>query len=842
MLRFTGLISRLAGLTNPSLTNRSPLNRSPLNRCLLVTAVMAVVVGTPALSYAAGTGPAQHGSGQPGAASVPGTASGSGTTIYVSPSGSDTYSGMSPEQAVQTLQRAQQIVRSLDRDMHANITVELAAGTYRLSQPLAFDARDSGTNGYLVTWTAVPGAHPVLSGAERVTGWRQSDPASNVWVAKVPAGTVATQVYVDGQAAPVDQQSPQSLHLDLSSSSVTSGFQISGSTASYFAGLVAHMSAAQLREVRFVWNPAVPTDWEESECPVDSVTAPAVLMAQPCWNNLTNKEATRYGGNSSNVTPYNLNLNTAPSAIENTYVPSTGANPPAPGQWYLDQPAGELYYVPPAGQDMPALNVEVPRTESLLAVAGTLGRPVTGLTFRDLTFEGTTWNQPATDVGFAQVQANLDVTQPDVTVGGVVQPATQGECAFATPVAGSCPWGAFGEPAASVVLSAARGVTFTGDTFDDLGGIGLKIEYGSDDDLVQGDTFTQIAGSAVWLGCSGDPNPGAADDPAATVIADCSSNPAASAADNIGAGGVNEIMTGNTIDNNLIYHDGYGYIGAAGVTLMFTRHTTVSHNEIFDLPYDGVTSGAWEGHADVPRGGEPVTTYYNTTTNIDADNAITDNVFHQVMQTYGDGGAIYSEGHQGPTRYNANGSVNYQASFGTGMTIRGNVGDNDSSNYQYFYAPDVGSQWITVTGNVEWNAPNLGNAYSMSSHWPDSPSAVYTWTSGNWFANPDDTPNSPGLGVNTVIPDTPGPADLPLDVISDAGLAGSYRALEAAVAPSVYYTGISGTTELIAGEGLTDNTVVRIGGVRVRLRFLSAGFALATIPPGADGTTVTVSS
>lgn len=60
--------------------------------------------------------------------------------------------------------------------------------------------------------------------------------------------------------------------------------------------------------------------------------------------------------------------------------------------------------------------------------------------------------------------------------------------------------------------------------------------------------------------------------------------------------------------------------------------------------------------------------------------------------------------------------------------------------------------------------------------------------------------------------------------------------------PSVYYTEVSGSTELIAGEGLTSRTVVLIGGVRVRLRFLSAGLAVATIPQGATGTKVTVAS
>jgi hypothetical protein len=798
----------------------------------LLTGVVALVVGTAAFSYAATTATGRPGSG----ASAP------GTTIYVSASGNDARSGTSMGQAVRTVQRAQQIVRSLNRDMHGNITVELASATYRLTQPLDFGAQDSGTNGYTVVWTAAPGAHPVLSGAAQVTGWHKAATGGGVWEAKVPAGTVATQLYVDGTTAPIDEQTPKSLQLELPSSNATSGFAVSGSTASFFAGLAAQMTPAQLREVRFVWNPAVPTDWEESECPVASVTATAVVMAQPCWNDLTNKEATVYGGNSSNVTPYNLNLNTAPTEIQDTYVPSTGANPPAAGEWYLDQSANELYYVPAAGQDISKLDIELPRTQSLLTVAGTLNKPVSHLSFSGLAFEGTTWAQPATDAGFAQVQANLDVTQSEVTTDGVTQPATQGECDFATPVAGSCPWGAFSEPAASVVLSAARQVTFSGDTFADLGAIGLKVEYGSDDNLVQGNTFTQVAGSAIWLGCSGDPNPGAADDPAATVIADCSANSAASAKDAIGAGGVNEIMTGNTVDNNLIYRDGYGYIGAAGITMMFTRHTTIANNEMFDLPYDAITSGAWQGHVDVPQNGEPVTEYYNTTSNINEYNAITDNVFNRVMQVYGDGGAIYTEGHQGPTRYNADGSINEQASLASGLTISGNVGDNDSANYQYFCAPDVGSQWITVSGNVEWNAPASGDAYSMSSHWPDSPTAVYTESTGNWFANPDDTPSSPGIGVNTTIPNTPGVSDLPLKVIGDAGLSGSYRALESTVAPSVYYTEVSGTTELIAGEGLTSRTVVLIGGVRVQLRFLSAGFAVANIPQGANGTGVTVVS
>jgi len=370
-------------------------------------------------------------------------------------------------------------------------------------------------------------------------------------------------------------------------------------------------------------------------------------------------------------------------------------------------------------------------------------------------------------------------------------------------------------------LTAARDVSFTGDTFTDLGGAGLGIKYGSDDNLIQGDTFTQIASSAIWLGCSGDPDPAnPKTDPASAVIADCGG----SEHDHIGA---NEIMTGNTVDDNVIYDDAAGYPGAAGITLMFTQHTTVSHNDIFDMPYDGVTSGAWEGHPDTDLANQ------NITTNINSNNTISDNIFHNNMQSYGDGGDIYTEGHQGITVYQPDGSIDTEKSYANGTLITGNVTDTDTQYYSYAVAPDAGSQWLTVTGNVEWNSD-----YSMSSHWPDA-ADPYTRSDRNWYADPDDTPTSPGSYDNITIPEDPGPADLPLSVVANAGVQGRFQALEAAVTPSIYYHGVSAATEqvLVAGTGFTRATQVYIGGVAApHVQYLSSGFLVADVPPGVTDT------
>src|SRR5438876_262779 len=80
------------------------------------------------------------------------------------------------------------LVPSVNQNMTGDVRVQFAGGTYRLAAPLALDARDSGTNGHNVVWTAASGARPVLSGAVRVTGWTQVDPGRNVWSAPVPAG------------------------------------------------------------------------------------------------------------------------------------------------------------------------------------------------------------------------------------------------------------------------------------------------------------------------------------------------------------------------------------------------------------------------------------------------------------------------------------------------------------------------------------------------------------------------------------------------------------------------------------------------------------------------------
>ncbi|MBI5835022.1 MAG: right-handed parallel beta-helix repeat-containing protein [Armatimonadetes bacterium] len=91
----------------------------------------------------------------------------------VSPGGRDTNPGTAAAPFA-TLTRARDAVRAriLGGKLPAGgLTVELRAGNYELAEPLALDARDSGSEGRPVVWRSAPGAKVRVIGGRLVGGW-----------------------------------------------------------------------------------------------------------------------------------------------------------------------------------------------------------------------------------------------------------------------------------------------------------------------------------------------------------------------------------------------------------------------------------------------------------------------------------------------------------------------------------------------------------------------------------------------------------------------------------------------------------------------------------------------
>ncbi|MBI1335972.1 MAG: hypothetical protein GC164_03310 [Phycisphaera sp.] len=89
--------------------------------------------------------------------------------LYVSPTGRDTQAGTEAE-PLATLAGARDRVRTLDKDRP--ITVIFAAGTYRFSEPVEFEAQDSGTTRSHITYRADDHAIVRFTGGVNVTAWK----------------------------------------------------------------------------------------------------------------------------------------------------------------------------------------------------------------------------------------------------------------------------------------------------------------------------------------------------------------------------------------------------------------------------------------------------------------------------------------------------------------------------------------------------------------------------------------------------------------------------------------------------------------------------------------------
>jgi hypothetical protein len=516
------------------------------------------------------------------AAAAPAAAAPPPLTIYAAPHG---FGSVCAWLLPCSLPEAQAKVRTLDQHMQRDIKVELYDGAYRLTAPLQLDARDSGTNGHTVQWTAAPGAKPVFSGGTQLTGWKLSDPGKGIWSAPAPAGLQTRQLYVDGLRAQ-RAGGPLPVHLKATATGYTAdsdamaAWRNPGDLEFVYTGGAGYWSLKTGGEGA----------WTEPRCPVAGISGATITMAQPCWDNST-KRISRTDGSGRDynlVHTGNLGNGATPAYVDNAYELLD-----QPGEWYLDRSADRVYYLPRAGENLRRADVEVPVLQQLVTGQGTHD-----VSFAGIRFSYATWLTPSTGEGFSEVQANYTMTGPH----GYDQ---QGLCQFVD--GGTCPFGNWTKEPGNVSFDHASDIQFLDDAFTHLGAAGLDLGDGSQNDVVRGSVFTDISGNGLEIGGVDVAEPATQTDHTSGV----------------------QVLDNHLYDLPVEYH------GGVAIDVGYAEHTLISHNQIDHTAYTAISLG-W--------GGWPDKIAVAATANYSNNNTVSDNVITGAMQMLADGGAIYTQG------------------------------------------------------------------------------------------------------------------------------------------------------------------------------------------------------
>ena len=578
---------------------------------------------------------------------------GNATDIYVSPKGSDANNGSKDQPlatVVAALYKARELRRLNDTSIKDGIHIILRSGVYVLHETIFIRAEDAGTPDSPTFIEAAAGEQPVLSGGVMINAWKKllsqvtglsAAAKGHVWVADVP--------------------------------------MVNGGLVEFRQLWVNDVKAVRAKSVNgdgmlriLNWNKKDESCWIPTpRFPLWSSAAGVELFIHQWWAiAMLRIKKMEFHGDSTQ-----LFFHQPESKIQNEHPwpapwisKETGNSAfylvnalqflDEPGEWYADVVNRKVYYWPRSGENLSTASVVAPYLETLVRVEGTTDAFVKNIFFNGISFQHTGWLRPS-HFGHVPHQAGMYMTE-----AYKLRPAGTKE----NPKLDNQAW--IGRPAAAVEISFADNTVFENCRFEHLASTGLDYNKAVHNNLVKGNLFEDIGGTAILAGVYSD------EGQEIHLIY----NPEDK----------REVCDGMLISNNLITDATNEDWSCVGIGLGYTRNSLVEHNEVENVSYTGISMGwGWSAAPNAMKN----------------NNIIGNKIHHYGKHNY-DCSGIYTLSAQPGTRISENyiDSI-YKAPYA-----------HLPSHWFYLYT-DEGSSGITVKNNWTPSQKYLQNANGPGNEW-----------------------------------------------------------------------------------------------------------------------------
>ncbi len=319
-------------------------------------------------------------------------------TLYVSPQGSDSWSGRLAEPNAEKtdgplarVQRAAELIKTLR--ITGSVKVLLRGGTYYIEKPIVLGPEHSGTKDAPTIFAAYPGEKPIISGGRAITGWKKPDgPLWTTAIEDVKRGQwYFRELFLNGRRlTPARTPNDGWFRAD--------SFVFDGKEKHPWKGT----GRAGKSKTAIVFQGEDIRKWPG----IDD----AVAVVYHSWT--TSRHHIKSVDTENRIVRF-----TAPSAWqmgywdknERYYIEGIREALDTPGEFYLDRKTGVLSYYPRPGEDMDTAHFVAPVAQELLLLEGdaATGRCVEYIFFLGISFQYTGWTMPRAATVDGQANASL---------------------------------------------------------------------------------------------------------------------------------------------------------------------------------------------------------------------------------------------------------------------------------------------------------------------------------------------------------------------------------------------------------------------------------------------------